>query len=115
MPHSAPLFELAHVRLEVHVEECGAESSVVALIVAVVHAGCDQHVCTTAAEQLNLFCSHIVKVVGLEVILKAAVTGPGGEQQMHTIPQEMEGGGNEGEVGQDAGVVAERGLHERGD
>ena len=59
--------------------------------------------------------SHVVKVVGLEVILKAAVTGPGREQQMHTIPQKMEGGGNEGEVGQDAGVVAERGLHERGD
>ncbi len=70
---------------------------------------------TNTFAQQQRSSSHVVKVVGLEVILKAAVTGPGREQQMHTIPQEMEGGGNEGEVGQDAGVVAERGLHERGD
>jgi len=48
-----------------------------------------------------------VEVVGLKVILETAVAGTGGEQQMHTVPQEMEGRGDKGEVGQDAGVVVE--------
>ncbi len=48
-----------------------------------------------------------MEVVGLKVILKTTVAGTGGKQQMHTVPQEMEGRGDKGEVGQDAGVVVE--------
>ncbi len=56
---------------------------------------------------------HVVEVVGLEVVLEAAVACSGGEQQVHAVPEEVKRGTEEGEVGQDAGVVVQmfNGMH----
>ncbi len=56
---------------------------------------------------------HVVKVVGLKMILEAAVTGTRRKQEMNAVPQEMKRGADKRQIGQDAGVVIEvlHGVH----
>ena len=56
---------------------------------------------------------HVVEVVGLKMIFEAAVAGARREQQVNTVPQEMERRADKRQVGQDAREVVEvlDGMH----
>ena len=50
---------------------------------------------------------HVVEVVGLEVVLEAAVARAGREEEVDAVPEEGEGRGEAEQRGQDARKVVE--------